>query len=81
MPAELVEPNYPMISQLGLLGSRCLVYKVPVIRLANVSSRPIKVAKDSSIAFITDPNMLLQHPEPAYTTEGITYQQSIVCDE
>ena len=75
-PGGLVEPNYPVISQLGLLGSRCLVDKVPVIRLANVSSRLIKVAKDSSIAFITDPNMLLQHPEPAYMTEGITCQQS-----
>ena len=80
-PGGLVEPNYPVISQLGLLGSRCLVDKVPVIRLANVSSCPIKVAKDSSIAFIIDPNMLLQHPEPAYMTEGITCQQSTATTE
>ena len=80
-PGGLVEPNYPVISQLGLLGSRCIIENEPVIRVANVSSVPIQIVQNSPIAFLTDPNVLLFPSQTVNKTDDITCHHSAITNE
>ena len=68
----LIEPNIRVVNSHNLIAARCYVGEHLVIRMANITSEPIHIGKDTPLAFLTDSSMV-EFDEPDCQSDNLTH--------